>query len=63
MNTFDPIVDATETPAELTPEETLLLDITDENLQRVMADSSFFTQEVTEDSKGLEDNLAKNAKC
>jgi hypothetical protein len=63
MNTFDPIVDATETPAELTPEETLLLDITDENLQRVIVDSSFFTQEVTEDSKGLEDDLANNAKC
>lgn len=63
MNTFDPIVDATETPAELTTEETLLLDITDENLKRVMADSSFFTQEVTEDSEGLEDDLANNAKC
>jgi len=63
MNTFNPIVDATETPVELTPEQTLLLDITDENLQRVMADSSFFTQEVTEDSKGLEDDLANNAKC
>ena len=63
MNTFDPIVDATETPAELTPEETLLLDITDENLQRVIVDPSFFKQEVTEDSKGLEDDLANNAKC
>lgn len=63
MNTFDPIVDATETPAELTTEETLLLNITDENLQRVMLDSSFFTQEVTEDSKDLEDDLANNAKC
>jgi hypothetical protein len=63
MNTFNPIVDATETPAELTPEETLLLDITDENLQRVIVDPSFFTQDVTEDSKGLEDDLANNAKC
>ena len=63
MNTFNPIVDATETPVELTTEETLLLNITDENLQRVMVDPSFFTQEVTEDSKGLEDDLANNAKC
>jgi hypothetical protein len=63
MNTFDPIVDATETPVELTTEETLLLNITDENLQRVMVDPSFFTQEVTEDSEGLENDLANNAKC